>query len=121
MIKVCKTTREELSTLYLKVLNGMLGLTDGELKLTACICDLYLEYGAQGLQEPFLSKFVFSTDGRKQLADKMEVSSQGLSNKLNQLVSKGALVKTDSDYHIHADLLPKPEVIIRMEVVDAQS
>ena len=119
MIKVCKTTETELPKQYLKVLNGILGLTEGEIELTSLIISMYRKYGADGLREPYLSKFVFSTDGRKDICTKLNnLSTQNLGNKLKQLVDKGVLLQADKEYSLNQTLLPQPEVTFRFELVD---
>lgn len=119
MIKVCKTTERDLPEMYLKVLNGILGLTDGEVKLTSIIISKYRVYGKDGLREPYLSKFVFSTDGRKDICAELDgMSNQNLGNKLKQLVDKGVLTNAEDGYTLHASLLPQPEITFKFEVLD---
>ena len=123
MIKVCKTTEKDLPVQYLKVLNGILGLTEGEIKLTSIIISKYRVYGKDGLREPYLSKFVFSTDGRKDICAELDgMSNQNLGNKLKQLVDKGVLQNSTEDgYTLHASLLPQSEITFKFEIIDDQS
>ena len=112
-----KTTWNEFPLKYLKVLNGTLKLTDKELELTAEIIKEYLKYGSQGLQEPFLSKFVFSTEGRKSICDNLNgLSTQNLGNKLKQLVDKRVLQVINGNYIINHKCLPQPEITFRFYV-----
>ena len=114
-----KTTWNEFPLKYLKVLNGTLKLTDKESELTAEIIKEYLKYGSQGLQEPFLSKFVFSTEGRKSICDNLNgLSTQNLGNKLQQLLDKGVLVKDEAGFSLSNRLLPELEITFKFEIVD---
>lgn len=121
MRKVCKVTEEQLPKEYLRVLNGLLGLTDGEIVLTSKIISRYRKYGGDGLREPYLSKFVFSTEERKSLCSEMGgLSNQNLGNKLKQLVDKQVLVSSEGSYVLHQSLLPQPEVTFIFKLVDGQ-
>jgi len=114
-----KTTWDEFPIKYLKVLNGTLKLTDKELELTAEIIKEYIKYGSQGLQEPFLSKFVFSTEGRKNICDNLNgLSTQNLGNKLQQLLDKGVLIKDEAGFSLSSRLLPDTEITFKFDIVD---
>jgi len=117
MVIELTTTEDELPTRYLKTLNGNLGLTDKEIQLTAAIVTQYLKHGKAGLKEPYLSKFVFSTDERKSLCESLEgITNQNLGNKLKQLVAKGILGRVENDYKLNATLLPAKEVTFRFKL-----
>lgn len=114
-----KVTLEEFPYEFLRTLNGTLGLTKGELNLTAAILGKYMEFGRQGLKEPFLSKFVFSTDERKKLCEATgNLSNQNFGNKLKELVDKGVLTYSDAGYAVQASLLPSTEVIFKFIITD---
>lgn len=121
MIRSCKVTQEEFPKRYLQTFNGILGLTESELDLSAVIIGKYLEFGRDGLREPFLSKFVFSTDGRESIKKELDnISNQNLGNKLKQLVEKGVLTQDGRELRLENSLLPQPEVIFRFIVEDEQ-
>ena len=114
-----KTTSEELPRKYLEVLNGTLSLTDKEIELTAAIVSKYIKYGKQGLREPFLSKFVFSTEERKSLCDSLDgLSSQNLGNKFKRLLEKHVLFNEENGYRLNPSLLPVPEIKFKFIVDD---
>ncbi|WP_428743136.1 hypothetical protein [Tenacibaculum sp.] len=119
MIRTCKVTEKELPRVYLELMNGLLKLTEGEIALTAKIIEKYRMYGSQGLREPFLSKFVFSTEERRSMAASLgKLSNQSLSNKLNQLVNKRVLTATGNSYTLDRTLLPEAEVTFKFILVD---
>lgn len=114
-----KVTLKDFPLEFLRTINGTLGLTKGELTLTAAILEKYMEFGRQGLKEPFLSKFVFSTDGRKKLCEITgNLSNQNFGNKLKELVDKGVLVSSNSGYAIRSSLLPSTEVTFKFIITD---
>ena len=118
MIKECKTTEQDLPKHYLQALNGILKLTAGEIGLTSRIISRYRLLGADGLREPYLSKFIFSTDERKLLRDGEE-STQSFSNKLTQLVTKRVLLQDkEGMYSLDESLLPQPEVTFKFILTD---
>lgn len=117
-----KVTLKEFPYEFLKTLNGTLNLTKGELSLTSAILSKYIEFGGQGLREPFLSKFVFSTDERKKICEaEGNLSNQNFGNKLKELVDKGVLSYSTEGYAIVPSLLPTPEVLFKFIIVDEES
>lgn len=116
---VTKTTRADFPSRFLKTLNGNIKLTEKEIELTAAIVEKYLYYGAEGLREPFLSKFVFSTEERKKLCDNLDgLSSQNLGNKLKQLLGKRVLKMVDGGYALDAKLLPVDEITFKFIIIE---
>lgn len=119
MILKCRTTTENFPIMYLKTLNGTLGLTEKELELTAEIIKKYLRFMSQGLQEPFLSKFVFSTEERKSLCESLDgLSNQNLGNKFKQLVDKKVLTQEENNYSLISRLIPSKEIIFKFIIED---
>ena len=119
MILKCRTTTENFPIMYLKTLNGTLGLTEKELELTAEIIKKYLRFMSQGLQEPFLSKFVFSTEERKSLCESLDgLSNQNLGNKFKQLVDKKVLAQDGNNYSLISRLIPSKEIIFKFIIED---
>lgn len=114
-----KTTLNDLPLTYLRVLNGTLKLTEKELELTAALIKKYMYFGSQGLKEPFLSKFVFSTEERRSLCESLNgLSIQNLGNKFQQLVDKGVLIKDDSGYSLQHSLLPQTEITFKFIIIN---
>lgn len=119
MIIKCTTSKKDLPIRFIKVLNGMYGLTESEIKLTAAIAEKYTVYKEQGLKEPFLSKFIFSTEERKKLCDTLDgLSSQNLGNKFKQLVDKKVLTQVEGNYSLADVLLPETEVTFKFILND---
>jgi len=106
----------EKSMAFLMILNGNIGLTDREIKLTALLSDQYTKFSGQGLNEPFLSEFIFNTDGRKHLMDEMgdKMSSQNLGNVFKALITKGVLAQEGKKFQMNPSLLPKDSVTFNL-------
>lgn len=116
MILSKQTTVEDFPADFLKVINGSLKLTDKELNLAAIIIGRYIAYQSK-MEEPYLSKYIFSTEGRKEICELSgELSAQNLGNKLKQLVAKRILQVVDGNYLINTKCLPVPEVTLRFFV-----
>lgn len=113
MILEKQTTAADFPKDFLKVINGSLKLTDKELDLAAIIIGMYLTYQSK-MEEPFLSKYIFSTEGRKQICEASgDLSAQNLGNKLKQLVDKRVLQQINGDYILNKKCMPTPEITFR--------
>ena len=116
MILEKQTTAADFTKDFLEVINGSLKLTDKELELASIIIGMYLTYRGK-MEEPFLSKYIFSTEGRKQICDTSgDLSAQNLGNKLKQLVDKRVLQVINGNYIINHKCLPQPEITFRFYV-----
>lgn len=115
-----RTTTKDLPDKYLRVLNGIFKLTDKELELAAALVTKYMHFHKQGLKEPFLSKFVFSTEERRSLCDSLDgISSQNLGNKFKQLVDKKVLSQKDGGYVLDHTLMPTEEITFKFIIDDS--
>jgi len=100
-----------LSKAYLTLFNGSLKLTDKELDLLSLLLDKYLEFREEGLQEPFLSKFVFSTETKKEVQVQFGINGTYFQNIVASLVKKQALMSQGSGlYTFNAGLIPRKEI-----------
>lgn len=111
IVKV-KTDVLGLSRAYLTLFNGSLKLTDRELTLLSLLLDKYMEFSEDGLKEPFLSKFVFSTETKKVVQKSMDINSQYFQNIISNLVKKGVLKKTNEQglYLFNPGIIPRKEI-----------
>lgn len=99
------------SKAYLTLFNGSLKLTDRELDLLALLLDKYLEFRDQGLKEPFLTKFVFSTDVKRDIQQELDINSQYFQNIISNLAKKGVLFsKGSGQYEFVPSLIPKRKI-----------
>ena len=100
-----------LSKAYLTLFNGSLKLTERELDLFSLLLDKYTEFREQGLNEPFLSKFVFSTETKKDVQKSMNINAQYFQNIISGLVKKGCLgAQGHGLYQINTSLIPRREI-----------
>ena len=99
------------SKAYVTLFNGTLKLTARELDLLSSILDKYLEFREEGLKEPFLSKFVFSAETKKEVQETLGLQTQHFQNILSGLVKKGVLLSEGSGrYTILPHIIPKKEI-----------
>ena len=118
MIRDFPTTQRDLPMTYLQARNGELKLTEKELQFVAQIASMYMKHYVKGLREPYLSKYVFGTEGRKEICDAIgDLSAQNFNNKLKQLVEKEILVTQEGSYMLAQGLLPEKEIIYRFQIV----
>ena len=116
MILEKQTTAADFPRDYLKTINGSLKLTDKELDLAAIIIGMYMEYQSK-MAEPYLSKYIFSTEGRKQICESSgDLSAQNLGNKLKQLVDKRILQLVDGTYILNKKCMPVTELTFRFYI-----
>lgn len=110
-----KVKAADLPKKYLEVFNGMFKLTEKELDLAAYLISKYIEYGTDGLKEPYLSKLIFSLEERKQLCAKLgDMSTQNLSNLLKKLKGKQVLLEVKEDqFQLDSSLLPENTVTFK--------
>lgn len=100
-----------LSRTYLILFNGSLKLTERELDLLSLLLDKYTEFKEEGLIEPFLSKFVFSTETKKNVQKSMNINAQYFQNIISGLVKKGCLKSLGAgQYAINASLIPRKQI-----------
>lgn len=112
-MQIVKVNTEELglSKAYLTLFNGSLKLTDKELDLLSLLLDRYMEFREEGLQEPFLSKFVFSTETKREVQSTFGINSQYFQNIVSNLAKKGVLVPQGSgQYTFIPSIIPRKEI-----------
>lgn len=108
-IVIVKT--DDISKAYLTLLNGGLKLTDRELNLLSLLLDKYLEFKGEGLREPFLSKFVFTPEVKKDIQKKLKINSQYFQNIISNLAKKGVLIAEGSGmYTFRSQVIPRKEI-----------
>lgn len=98
---------------YLQIFNGIFGLTDTELKILAEFVDT-----DQKIRKSGVTASAFSTESKKQIADKLgRKDFNTLNNYIKNISDKGAIRKTPHGYQIHRILIPKDEqeVIFRIK------
>ena len=102
------------SKAYLTLFNGSLKLTDRELDLLSLLLDKYMDFKEEGLKEPFLSKFVFSTETKREIQAESEINSAYFQNIIANLVKKGVLVAQGGGQYLFVpNIIPRKEISFR--------
>jgi hypothetical protein len=115
-VKVKTANQGGLSRAYLTLFNGSLKLTEKELGLLSLLLDKYVEFKEEGLKEPFLSKFVFSTETKKEVQKISKTEPQYFQNILASLVKKGPLIsKGFGQYTFDSMVIPRREIAFKFE------
>jgi len=110
IVKV-NTAKLGFSRAYLTLLNGGLKLTEKELDLLSLLLDKYLEFQGEGLKEPFLSKFVFSIEVKREVQDTLKINSQYFQNLVSNLAKKGVLAPLGAgQYRFLPSIIPRKEI-----------
>lgn len=99
------------SKAYLTLFNGSLKLTDKELDLLSLLLNKYIEFREQGLREPFLSKFVFSTETKRDVQKEFGINSAYFQNIVSNLVKKQVLISQGAGlYTFVPNIIPRKEI-----------
>ena len=99
------------SKAWLTLFNGSLKLTDRELDLLSVLLDKYMEFRDEGLNEPFLSKFVFSTETKREVQATLDINSAYFQNIVSNLAKKGVLEKRGAGlYGFLPQIIPQREI-----------
>ena len=86
-------------------------LTERELDLLSVLLDKYMQYREEGLREPFLSKFVFSTETKREVQKLIGINSQYFQNIISNLVKKGVLQSEGAGiYSFPPNIIPRREI-----------
>jgi len=108
MNKFVKTVSlKNLYSEYLRALNGILGLTEREMKVLTLLMDLDKNYVKLDKQEP---KNIANTVNRRYLLRVLNMTRDNLSTVLKNLVDKGVLTKKDKD-SLEVSKAVMPEII----------
>ena len=95
-------------TLWVKLWNGGLELTEKEQRFLGEILFRVMDLRGKGIKEPYLGELVFSTKTLAEIKKKLELSKQGLNNYKAQLKKKGVIYKDeDGIYHLDQKLIPQ--------------
>lgn len=90
---------------YVRLFNGLIGLTDMETTILAEFIDLKLALNKAGL-----SVNAFSTDMKKKVAENLGRDDfNTLNHYIKNIADKGAITKTDAGYEIRDILIPTGE------------
>ena len=114
MILPARVDRHKHISLWIKIWNGGLGLTDKEQSFLGELLYRTMDLREQGIREPYLGQLIFNTKTLREIKEKLSLSKQGLNNYKIQLTKKGVLDKDDNgDYHIKPQLVPQKSITFK--------
>lgn len=86
---------------YLKTLNGHLGLTNRELDVLVEFCKYQASYITEDKTDEEVSKYVFSTGVRQLIRETLQISPFNLNNIIKVLRKKSIFLTVDRKYYIN--------------------
>jgi hypothetical protein len=96
---------------YITLWNGTWRLTDMEVSVLSEFLRSYLNFRKEGLKEPYLSKFLFSTENKKEIKSKVEnLSEQGLANYIASLKRKNIIIEKDGVSMLDERVIPVKKI-----------
>ena len=92
---------------YITLWNGTWKLTDMEISVLSELLKSYLKLKQEGLKEPYLSKFLFSTENKREIKNKIEdLSDQGFANYIASLKKKNIITEKNNNFIIDERVIP---------------
>ncbi len=110
------TSRDDYVKLYLRLWNGVLNLTQGELDTLEEIIKKYLTITSSGVKEPFSWELTFSTGSRKEYQSILNFTQQQFNNFFKQLRDKGIILSKDNGYSIDPRVLPVDIITFQFKI-----
>jgi hypothetical protein len=104
---------------FLKVMNGLLGLSQREIQILSLLIKIDLSWKPRSVNDV---KNVLSTDNRRLIMKETMIKKTNLSKYIAEFKTKGLLIKNNSNgYEVLPDILPhlennRVEVIFKLEL-----
>lgn len=107
-----KTDRKDHIDKYLRVWNGLMGLTTKEFNVTKSILETYVDVKDGGVEEPYLSEIVFSNKKLKPIKEKYKLNHANWYSLKKSLLAKRVLYETEG-LTINPRLIPQTEITFK--------
>tara|TARA_R110000772_G_scaffold27361_20_gene69671 strand:- start:345 stop:731 length:387 start_codon:yes stop_codon:yes gene_type:complete len=115
IINICFSESETIST-YLRVYLAKERLTNKQLDVTTQLVVKYAQYVKDNVREPYASTLLFSTEVRKEIYTKLNISAAHFTNTLKPLVDKGILAIEDDRYLMNPEILPSKKLVFNFKI-----
>lgn len=109
------TSRDDYVKLYLRLWNGVLNLTQGELETLEEIVKKYLSISQSGVKEPFSWELTFSTTSRREIQSSLNYSQQQFNNYFKQLRDK-KIILNNGGYSLDPRVLPIDTITFQFKI-----
>jgi len=101
---------------YLTLWNGTWKLTDMEISVLTEFLRSYIKLKKDGLIEPYLSKFLFSTENKRDIKSRIDkLSEQGLANYIASLKRKNIILETDNNLSLDSRVIPIKKITFEFD------
>jgi biotin operon repressor len=116
---IVRIKKSEHIKFHLQLMNGFLGLTSKEADILSEFIKLYEELLPQISNKDILNSQLFSSTCRKQVREKLEISSENLfNNYFKSLKDKGVIEKSGNSYKLSEKILQKEKISFEVEFID---
>lgn len=112
-----RVTKQQFVEQYVNIFNGGLQITKMEKKLLHEILHRYLTMLEDGLKEPYIGQLVFSQESMADIRDKLNMTSQSITNYKAQLKKKGILKQGEVGLEVDPILIPKGSITFKFELI----
>ncbi len=103
---------------YIMLWNGILQLTDSEVKLLQTFIIKYFELKKIISSDKEIYELLFSTKKRKEIKIELGISEQIFNNRFVSLKKKGIINIDDNDlYRLNNKIIPLTEVTFKFEII----
>lgn len=110
---ILKTDSKDHIDKYLRVWNGLLGLTKKEFAVTRSLLELHIEIVKGGVREPYLSELLFSNNNLKALKVEHGLNNSAWYMVKKALIAKGVLYNSEESFSINAKLIPEEKLTFK--------
>ena len=101
---------------FLRVFLANERLADKQLEVATALVSKYTEYTTNGVKEPYASTILFSTETRKEVCEKLQISAAHLNNTFDALMKKNILGKDRGKYQMNPNIVPTTSLTFRFKI-----
>lgn len=112
-VTLASTSKEDQALAYLTAWQGILGLTEKELELTAHIALHYLSLSQQVKEANLIPELLLSTTAKVHIRQQLGMSANNLQNYLASLKAKNVLQPAGDRYTLNPLLIPDTELTFK--------
>tara|TARA_R110000822_G_scaffold2004_7_gene9560 strand:- start:15128 stop:15487 length:360 start_codon:yes stop_codon:yes gene_type:complete len=113
---ILKTDPKDHIDKYLRVWNGLIGLTKKEFAVAVSLLELHAKISEDGVKEPYLSELLFSTSGLKKLKEDHSLNNSAWYMVKKALIKKSFLSNSEESFSINPKMIPCEELTFKFIV-----
>jgi len=113
-----KTDAQDHIDKYLRVWNGLMGLTKKEFSAAKALISLHTELKNAGISEPYLSEMVFSSSKLKKIKEDLGLNNSAWYTIKKSLIAKKVIRESEEALEINPRMIPQEVLTFKFEIVD---